>query len=66
MAARSHTSGHIETLDDLRPHLLDEIEALFRPSVELPAREMAASERGGVARAGASMEAGLAGAEAER
>ena len=29
VATHAHTHAHIEELDDLRPHLLDEIEALF-------------------------------------
>ena len=66
VAAQSHTSGHIETLDDLRPHLLDEIEAFFRHYVELQGREIEIGERGSVRRAQESLEAGMARAAQER
>ncbi|RYC33993.1 inorganic diphosphatase [Lichenibacterium minor] len=60
VAAQSHTSGHIETLDDLRPHLLDEIEAFFRHYVGLQGREIEIGERGGPGRARELLEAGMA------
>lgn len=60
VAAQSHTSGHIETLDDLRPHLLDEIEAFFRHYVELGGREIEIGERRGPRRARESLDAGMA------
>ncbi|WP_237476621.1 inorganic diphosphatase [Lichenibacterium dinghuense] len=65
VAAQSHTSGHIETLDDLRPHLLDEIEAFFRHYVELQGREIDIGERGGVGRAHELLEDGMARAAKE-
>ncbi len=63
VAAQSHTSSHIETIDDLRPHLLDEIEAFFRHYVELQGREIEIGTRQGPGRAHELLEAGVARAE---
>lgn len=63
VAAQSNTSGHIETTDDLRPHLLDEIEAFFRHYVGLQGREIEIGSRQGPRRAHELLEAGVARAE---
>lgn len=65
VAAQSHTSGHVETLDDLRPHLLDEIEAFFTHYVGLQGREIEIGRRSGPRRARELLDAGVARAATE-
>ena len=60
VAAPSHTSRHIGTLDELRPHLLDEIEAFFSQYVGLQGREIAIGERGEPRLAHEMLRAGMA------
>jgi inorganic pyrophosphatase len=47
VASHAHTHQHIETLDDLRPHLVDEIEAFFQHYNEMRGREFKPIGRGG-------------------
>lgn len=47
VAAHAHTHAHIETLDDLRPHLLDEIEAFFETYNALKGKEFKPLDRSG-------------------
>ncbi len=47
VATHAHTHGHIADLDDLRPHLLDEIELFFRNYNELNGKEFKPIDRSG-------------------
>jgi inorganic pyrophosphatase len=47
VATHAHTHAHVETLDDLRPHLLDEIEAFFENYNALKGREFKPIDRSG-------------------
>jgi inorganic pyrophosphatase len=47
VATHAHTHAHIETLDGLRPHLLDEIEAFFETYNALKEKEFKPIDRSG-------------------
>jgi inorganic pyrophosphatase len=47
VATHAHTHEHVRTLDDLRPRLLDEIEAFFFNYNELKGSEFKPMDRGG-------------------
>ena len=66
VAAASQASADIRTIDDLRPHLVEEIEAFFRHYVGLQGRRIEIGPRHGPARAHRLLNEGLAGAAAKR
>jgi inorganic pyrophosphatase len=47
VATHAHTHEHIQTLDDLRPHLVDQIEAFFCHYNETSGKEFKPLNRGG-------------------
>jgi inorganic pyrophosphatase len=47
VATHAHTHQHVEILDDLRPHLVDEIEAFFQHYNEMKGSEFKPVGRGG-------------------
>lgn len=47
VATHAHTHGHIKTLEDLRPHLLEEIETFFQHYNELKGSKFKPTGRGG-------------------
>lgn len=47
VATHAHTHEHVETMDDLRPHLVDEIEAFFQHYNEVKGSEFKPVDRGG-------------------
>lgn len=47
VATHAHTHQHVETLDDLRPHLVDEIEAFFQHYNEMKGSEFKPVGRSG-------------------
>jgi inorganic pyrophosphatase len=47
VATHAHTHAHVKSLDDLRPRLLDEIEAFFRNYNELNGKEFKPTGRSG-------------------
>jgi inorganic pyrophosphatase len=47
VATHAHTHQHVETLDDLRPHLVDEIEAFFEHYNKMKGSEFKPVDRGG-------------------
>ena len=47
VATHAHTHAHVETLNDLRPHLLDEIEAFFETYNALKGKEFKPIDRPG-------------------
>jgi inorganic pyrophosphatase len=47
VATHAHTHEHVQTLDDLRPRLVDEIEAFFSNYNEMKGSEFKPIERGG-------------------
>jgi inorganic pyrophosphatase len=47
VASHAHTHQHVETLDDLRPHLVDEIEAFFQHYNEMKGSQFKPVGRGG-------------------
>lgn len=51
VATHAHTHQHIETLDDLRPRLVDEIEAFFRHHNDMKGSEFKPVNRDGPKRA---------------
>jgi inorganic pyrophosphatase len=51
VATHARTHEHLQDLDALRPHLLDEIEAFFRNYNDLNGREFQPLDRGGPTRA---------------
>jgi inorganic pyrophosphatase len=47
VATHAHTHAHVETLNDLRPHLLDEVEAFFETYNALKEKEFKPLDRSG-------------------
>lgn len=47
VATHAHTHQHIQTIDDLRPHLLDEVEAFFSHYNETHGKDFKPVNRGG-------------------
>jgi inorganic pyrophosphatase len=47
VATHAHTHDHVRTLDDLRPHLIDEIEAFFSHYNEMKESQFKPIKRGG-------------------
>jgi inorganic pyrophosphatase len=47
VATHAHTHQHVETLDDLRPHLADEIEAFFQHYNAMKGSDFKPVNRGG-------------------
>jgi inorganic pyrophosphatase len=47
VATHAHTHQHVETLDDLRPHLVDEIEAFFQHYNAMKGSDFKPVNRGG-------------------
>ena len=47
VATHAHTHAHVQTLDDLRPRLLDEIEAFFETYNALKGKEFKPTDRSG-------------------
>ena len=60
VATHAHTHRHIETIDDLRPHLLDEIEAFFENYNKLKGKEFKPLNRAGPKKAHKLLETGMA------
>ncbi len=60
VATHAHTHNHVRTLDDLRPHLLDEIEQFFAHYVGSQGREFDATGRAGPERARELVEQAMA------
>ncbi len=58
VATHAHTHAHVQHLDDLRPHLLDEIEAFFRNYNELHGKEFEPLDRSGPKKAQKLLEQG--------
>jgi inorganic pyrophosphatase len=52
VATHAHTHQHVETLDDLRPHFVDEIEDFFQHYNEMKGSEFKPVDRGGPKKAG--------------
>ncbi len=51
VATHARTHEHVKDLDDLRPHLLDEVEAFFKNYNHLNGKEFKPVDRGGPKRA---------------
>jgi inorganic pyrophosphatase len=47
VATHAHTHQHISSLDDLRPHMVDEIEGFFTYYNQMKGREFRSLDRGG-------------------
>ncbi len=60
VATRARTHGHLRRLDDLRPGMIDEIEAFFGHYNALSGRDFKPVGRGGPDRARTLIEAGMA------
>jgi inorganic pyrophosphatase len=60
VAAHAHTHEHVKTLDDLRPHLLEEIEAFFSHYNKLKGGEFEPQDRAGPKKARELVEQGAA------
>ena len=58
VATHAHTHAHVKDLHDLRPHLLDEIEAFFRNYNELNGKEFKPLDRSGPKKARMLVEGG--------
>lgn len=58
VATHAHTHAHVENLDDLRPRLLDEIEAFFQHYNQLNGKEFKPLDRSGPKRARELLDAG--------
>jgi inorganic pyrophosphatase len=58
VATHAHTHGHLKTLDDLRPHLLDEVEAFFVHYAGLNGKQLEVLARKGPRRAAKLLKAG--------
>lgn len=58
VATRAHTHAHIHDIDDLRPHLVDQIEAFFGNYNEANSKEFRAIGRGGPRKARKLVEQG--------
>ncbi len=58
VATHAHTHEHVQTLDDLRPHMLDEIEAFFRNYNKSKGKEFEPLGRGGPKKAAKLVEEG--------
>lgn len=64
VAAASQASADLRTIEDLRPHLVEEIEAFFRHYVGLQGRRIEIAGRGGPDRAHQMLKSGMASAAA--
>jgi inorganic pyrophosphatase len=58
VATHAHDHGHLKTLDDLRPHMLDEIESFFAHYAGLNGKQIEVLARKGPRRADKLLEAG--------
>jgi len=65
-APHAHTHEHIQTIDDLRPHLLDQIAAFFRHYNEMNGKAFKPLNRGGPKQARKLVDAGSAAFQAKR
>lgn len=63
VAIHAHAHAHVQSIDDLRPHLLDEIEAFFRNYNALHGKEFEPLGRGGPKRARRLIDEGAQGWE---
>jgi inorganic pyrophosphatase len=66
VATKARTHAHVERLEDLRPGLLDEVEAFFGHYNALSGRNFTPLGRGGPERARALVEAGMAAARRKK
>ena len=60
VATHAHAQEHVHAMGDLRPHLLDEIEAFFAQHNQLNGKEFKPTGRGSPDRAGALIDRGIA------
>src|SRR5512142_834826 len=58
VATHAHDHGHLKTLDDLRPHMLDEIESFFTHYAGLNGKQLEVLARKGPRRAEKLLKAG--------
>ena len=58
VATHAHDHGHLKTLDDLRPHMLDEIESFFAHYASLNGKQLEVLARKGPRRALKLLKAG--------
>ena len=58
VATHAHDHGHLKTLDDLRPHMLDEIESFFTHYAGLNGKQLEVLARKGPRRAHKLLKAG--------
>jgi inorganic pyrophosphatase len=58
VATRAHTQAHVQTLEDLRPQMVDEIEHFFRSYNQTKGKTFEPTGRGGPERALALVQAG--------
>ncbi|MBV8913369.1 MAG: inorganic diphosphatase [Acetobacteraceae bacterium] len=66
VATHARTHEHVKDLDDLRPHLLDEIEAFFENYNRLSGKEFKPVDRSGPKKAGKLIDAGAEAFERKR
>lgn len=59
VACHSRAQAHVHSIDDLRPGLLDEIEAFFQHYTRLQGKTLEVLGRGGPARARERLDAGM-------
>jgi inorganic pyrophosphatase len=60
VAVAAHTHAHVQHIDDLRPHLLNEIEAFFENYNQQKGKVFKPTDRAGPKKARKIMEAGMA------
>ena len=58
VATHAHDHGHLKTLDDLRPHMIEEIESFFGHYAGLNGKQLEVLARKGPRRAGKLLKAG--------
>jgi inorganic pyrophosphatase len=66
VATRAHTQAHVQTLDDLRPKMVDEIEHFFRSYNQTKGKTFQPTGRGGPERALDLVQAGQQRQQAKR
>jgi inorganic pyrophosphatase len=66
VATHAHSHQHLETLDDLRPHLLDEVESFFVHYAGLNGKQLEVLARKGPRRAAKLLKAGTRAFERKR